>query len=163
MQSSLKFAPKWKLVAYTLLAIVMAFGNVVIAYVTKIMLNAAQYRQGDSGNLIRIAGIGAATILIIMLSNFVYRYIKCAIIQDVNVYLKDKTMSYLIEQRSDSQKDGLSLMTNDLKQIETSKTTNELMIIAELVSFLLSVVVGLINSWILTLIFMVTTLIPGLV
>ena len=49
MQSSLKFAPKWKLVAYTLLAIVMAFGNVVIAYVTKIMLNAAQYRQGDSG------------------------------------------------------------------------------------------------------------------
>ena len=74
MQSSLKFAPKWKLGAYTLLAIVSAFGNVVIAYVTKIMLNAAQYRQGDSSNLIKIAGIGAATILIIMLSNFVYRY-----------------------------------------------------------------------------------------
>ena len=163
MQSSLKFASKWKLGAYTLLAMISAFGNVVIAYVTKIMLNAAQYRQGNSTNLIKIAGIGAATILIIMLSNFVYRYIKCAIIQDVNVYLKEKTMSYLIEQRSDSQKDGLSLMTNDLKQIETSKTTNELMIIAELVSFLLSVVVGLINSWILTLIFMVTTLIPGLV
>ncbi|WP_287860589.1 ATP-binding cassette domain-containing protein, partial [Lactobacillus sp.] len=64
---------------------------------------------------------------------------------------------------SDSQKDGLSFMTNDLKQIETAKTSNELMIISELIAFLLSLAVGIINSWVLTMVFMVATLVPGLV
>lgn len=34
MNTSLKYAPKWKLVLYSLLAIISSLGNVVIAYVT---------------------------------------------------------------------------------------------------------------------------------
>lgn len=37
-------------------------------------------------------------------------------------------------------------MTNDLKQIETLKINNELLIINEALAFLLSIVTGLINS-----------------
>lgn len=144
-------------------AVISALGNVVIAYVTKIMLNAAQNHQGNIYSLVKIAGIGSLAIVMIMLSNFAYRYVKCEIIKDINIYLKEKTIGYLIEQRNDSQKDGLSLMTNDLKQIETAKTTNELMIILELIAFLLSLAVGIINSWVLTLLFMVATLVPGLI
>ena len=38
-------------------------------------------------------------------------------------------------------------MTNDLKQIETLKISNELLIITEIFSFVLSLVAGLLNSW----------------
>lgn len=161
--SSLKFASKSKLVLYTLLSIVSALGNVVIAYVTKIMLNAAQYRHGNINDLIMIALSGVAAILIIMFSNFGYRYLKTAIVKEINIGLKEKTMTYLVKQQSESQKEGLSLMTNDLKQIETFKVLNELAIISEIVAFIISIVVGVINSWILTLVFMLTTLIPGVV
>lgn len=161
--SSLRFASNGKLILYALLSIVSALGNVVIAYVTKIMLNAAQYRRGNINDLIIIALGGVGAILVIMLSNFGYRYLKFAIVKEININLKKKTMTYLVEKQSDSQKEGLSLMTNDLKQIETLKVLNELAIISEVAAFALSVAVGLINSWILTVVFMLTTLIPGIV
>ena len=72
-------------------------------------------------------------------------------------------MTYLTSKNSNLQKDGLNIMTNDLKQIETLKINNELLIINEVLAFLLSIVTGLINSWQLTLIFMITTLLPGFV
>ncbi|GEO47358.1 ATP-binding cassette domain-containing protein [Companilactobacillus kimchii] len=160
---SLRFTSKGKMILYFLLSIVYAFGNVVIAYITKIMLNMAQYRQGSVKQLITVAASGALAIILIMFFNFAYRYLKFDIVKDINVHLKAKTMAYLIEQQDDSQKDGLSLMTNDVKQIETLKILNELTIITEFMSFVVSVTVGLLNSWILTLLFIVTTVIPGFV
>ena len=77
--------------------------------------------------------------------------------------LKEKPITYLIAQQNDSQKDGLNLMTNDLKQIESLKITNELMIISEIAAFAISILVGLINSWLLTIIFVIATIIPGFI
>lgn len=54
-------------------------------------------------------------------------------------------------------------MTNDLKQIELLKITNELMIISEIAAFAISILVGLINSWLLTIIFVIATIIPGFI
>lgn len=160
---SLKFANKKKLALYVLLACISACGNVVIAYVTKIMLNNAQYHRGSLKQLGLIAFLGAAVLIAIMFTNFAYRYIRFDIIRDINVKLKESTISYLIDQQADSQKDGLNLMTNDLKQIESMKITNELLIISEAMAFLISILTGLINSWILTLIFALATIIPGFI
>lgn len=160
---SLRYTSKIKVILYFLLSIVYALGNVVIAYVTKIMLNMAQFRQGSINKLIVVGLVGMLAIAVIMLANFIYRYLKCDIIKDINVHIKAKTMAYLIEKQDDSQKDGLSLMTNDVKQIETLKITNELMIITEAISFVVAIVVGLLNSWLLTLLFIVTTIVPGIV
>jgi len=160
---SLKFANKKKLALYVFLACISACGNVVIAYVTKIMLNSAQYHCGSLKQLIFIAALGAASLIIIMFLNFAYRYLRSDITRDINLKLKDKTITYLIAQQNDSQKDGLNLMTNDLKQIETLKITNELMIISEFAAFTISIFVGLINSWLLTIIFVIATVIPGFI
>lgn len=160
---SLKFANKKKLALYALLACISACGNVVIAYVTKIMLNSAQYHRGTLNQLIFIALFGALTLIIIMFLNFGYRYLRFDITRAINIKLKDKTINYLVNQQADSQKEGLNLMTNDLKQIELLKTTNELMIISEAAAFIISIVVGLLNSWLLTIIFVITTIIPGLI
>ena len=160
---ALKYANKKKLLLYILLAFVSACGNVVIAYVTKIMLNSAQYHQGSLDRLISVALIGAGFLIVIMFTNFAYRYIRFDIIHDINIELKKKNITYLIYQQSDSQKDGLNLMTNDLKQIETLKISNELMIISETLAFITSIVIGLINSWSLTIIFVIATVIPGFI
>ncbi|MCR1902939.1 ATP-binding cassette domain-containing protein [Lactobacillus taiwanensis] len=160
---SLKFANKKKLALYALLACISACGNVVIAYVTKIMLNSAQYHRGSLSQLILIAALGAISLIIIMFLNFAYRYLRSDITRDINLKLKEKTITYLIAQQNDSQKDGLNLMTNDLKQIESLKITNELMIISEIAAFAISIFVGLINSWLLTIIFVIATIIPGFI
>lgn len=160
---SLKFANKKKLALYALLACISACGNVVIAYVTKIMLNNAQYHRGSLQQFGAIALLGAIVLIIIMFLNFEYRYLRFDITRDINLQLKEKTISYLVRQQADSQKEGLNLMTNDLKQIESLKITNELMIISEAAAFIISIVVGLLNSWILTIIFVVTTIIPGFI
>lgn len=149
---SLKFANKKKLALYVFLACISACGNVVIAYVTKIMLNSAQYHRGSLKQLILIAALGAALLIVIMFLNFAYRYLRSDITRDINLKLKEKTITYLVAQQNDSQKDGLNLMTNDLKQIESLKITNELMIISEIAAFAISIFVGLINSWLLTII-----------
>lgn len=159
---SLKFANKKKLALYVLLACISACGNVVIAYITKIMLNAAQYHNGSLKQLITIASIGAGLLIAIMFNNFAYRYLRYDLIRDINLKIKSKAIRYLIYQQNDSQKSGLNLMTNDLKQIETLKISNELMIISEAIAFLLSISIGLVNSWLLTLIFVIATAIPGL-
>lgn len=160
---SLKFANKKKLALYVFLACISACGNVVIAYVTKIMLNSAQYHRGSLNQLILIAALGAISLIIIMFLNFAYRYLRSDITRDINLKLKEKTITYLIAQQNDSQKDGLNLMTNDLKQIESLKITNELMIISEITAFAISIFVGLINSWLLTIIFVIATIIPSFI
>lgn len=160
---SLKFANKKKLALYVFLACISACGNVVIAYVTKIMLNSAQYHRGSLNQLILIAALGAISLIIIMFLNFAYRYLRSDITRDINLKLKEKTITYLIAQQNDSQKDGLNLMTNDLKQIESLKIMNELMIISEIAAFAISIFVGLINSWLLTIIFVIATIIPGFI
>ena len=163
MAISLKFAPKYQLVLYTILSMVSALSNIVVAYVTKIILNDAQKHQGSIGQIIMVAALGIVAPLIIMLSNFVYNNLKFTIIKNVNVHLKSKVLSYLVEHSNESKKDSLSLMTNDLKQIETLKTLTELTIISYAIAFLIAFITGLINSWLLTIIFMVTSLVPGLI
>ena len=143
--------------------VISACGNVVIAYVSKIMLNSAQYHHGSLNQLILIALIGAAALITIMFLNFGYRYLRYDITRDINLHLKEETISYLVSQQADSQKEGLNLMTNDLKQIESMKISNELMIISEATAFIISIVVGLLNSWLLTIIFAIATIIPGFV
>ena len=81
---SLKFANKKKLALYALLACISG-GNVVIAYVTKIMLNSAQYHRGSLKQLIFIAALGAASLIIIMFLNFAYRYLRSDITRDINL------------------------------------------------------------------------------
>lgn len=89
---SLKYASRWKLVIYTFLSVISALGNIVIAYVTKIMLNFAQYRNGSIHELVNISLLGGGAIILIMFSNFGYRYIKFDIVKDINMYLKEKSM-----------------------------------------------------------------------
>ncbi len=83
------------------------------------------------------------------------------IIRSVNMTLKEANLRYLIDQNSLDTKDGLSFMTNDLKQIETNRVTAQLDIIYQSLTFVGSLAFALYNSWEMTLIFIVATLAPA--
>ncbi|OCX10885.1 hypothetical protein [Lactobacillus crispatus] len=73
---TLKYASKQKIFAYILLSLIYACGNVAIAYITKIMLNLAQYKQGNISDLIKVAVVGTAIIIAILFSNIAWRIVK---------------------------------------------------------------------------------------
>ena len=77
MENTLKYAPKLKVVLYSLLALVKGLGNVAIGYISMIMLNDAQYHRGSLRELFLVAACGVAAILGIMLCNFGFSYLKC--------------------------------------------------------------------------------------
>ncbi|MBZ4027678.1 hypothetical protein K7D79_09000, partial [Lactobacillus johnsonii] len=70
--------------------------------------------------------------------NLILQSAKNKIILEINLELKKRLMTHLMNKNGTSQKEGLNLMTNDLKQIETLKISNELLIITEIFSFVLS-------------------------
>ncbi len=85
------------------------------------------------------------------------------IIKDVNMTLKKANLRYLVDQNTLDIKDGLSFMTNDLKQIETNRITAQLDMIYQSLTFFGSLIFAFYNSWEMTLIFIVATLAPAAV
>lgn len=83
-----KIRIKINVTLYILLSIIYASGNVAIAYVSKLMLNNAQYQRGGLTQLLIIALLGSLIIVIIMFSNFAYKYLKNKIILEINLELK---------------------------------------------------------------------------
>ena len=56
----------------------------------KIMLNLAQYKQGNISDLIKVAVVGTAIIITILFSNIAYKLLKNNIVKEINLYLKSK-------------------------------------------------------------------------
>ena len=127
----------------------------------KVMLNIASSGKADYGRLVGFAALTAGGQLLFMASNFFYETTKMNIIRSVNMTLKEANLRYLIDQNSLDTKDGLSFMTNDLKQIETNRVTAQLDIIYQSLTFVGSLAFALYNSWEMTLVFIVATLAPA--
>ena len=92
-----------------------------------------------------------------------YEANKMEIIRQVNLYLKRKNIAYLVDQGESNIKQDLSLMTNDLKQIETNRVTAQLDMIFQSITFVGALSLAFYNSWEMTLIFIVASLAPAIV
>lgn len=160
---SLRYAKNKHLFLFTLLAAVKASNILFIAYMIKDMLNVASSGSTDYWHLIRLASITCVGQLLFMSSNFVYETIKMTIIREVNLCFKSANLTYLIDQGEDDYKSGLSLMTNDLKQLETNRVNARLDMILQGFTFVGSLGFALYNSWQMTLVFLVATIAPALV
>ena len=160
---SLKYAKKSQIISYTILAAIKACNIVFVAYMVQIMLNVASSGSHDYLHLIRLAALTALGQMCFMASNFVYETVKMGIIRDVNMTFKRANLRYLVDQGEPDIKSGLSLMTNDLKQIETNRITAQLDMIFQGLSFFGAITFALYSSWQMTLVFLIATLAPALV
>ena len=160
---SLKYAKKSQVALFTLLSIIKACNILFVAYMIKLMLNIASSGSHDIGKLIKLAIIAAIGQLFFMSSNFIYERVKMTIIRDVNMVFKRANLRYLVDQGQVDIKHGLSLMTNDLKQIETNRVTAQLDMIYQSLTFIGSLGFALINSWQMTVVFVVAMIAPAFV
>lgn len=158
---SLKYARKSQVALFSFLAAIKACNVLFVAYMLKVMLNIASSGKADYGRLVGFAALTAGGQLLFMASNFFYEMTKMNIIRSVNMTLKEANLRYLIDQNNLDTKDGLSFMTNDLKQIETNRVTAQLDIIYQSLTFVGSLAFALYNSWEMTLVFIVATLAPA--
>lgn len=161
---SLKYAKKSQIILFTILSAIKASNILFVAYMIKLMLNIASSGSHDIKRLVQLAAITAIGQLGFMCSNFFYENVKMTTIRDVNMVFKRANLRYLVDQaHSDDIKHGLSLMTNDLKQIETNRVTAQLDMIYQSLTFIGSLGFALINSWQMTLVFAVAMVAPALV
>lgn len=160
---SLKYAKKSQLICFTILAAIKACNIVFVAYMIQIMLNVASSGSKDYMHLIRLALLTALGQMCFMASNFVYETVKMGIIRDVNMTLKKANLRYLVDQGDLDVKSGLSLMTNDLKQIETNRITAQLDMIFQGLSFLGAISFAFYSSWQMTIVFLIATIAPAIV
>lgn len=160
---SLKYAKKSQIISFAILAAIKASNIVFVAYMIQIMLNVASSGSHDYMHLIRLALLTALGQMCFMASNFVYETVKMGIIRDVNMTLKRANLRYLVDQGEPDVKSGLSLMTNDLKQIETNRITAQLDMILQGLSFLGAISFAFYSSWQMTIVFLIATIAPALV
>ena len=160
---SLKYAKKSQLIGYIILAAIKACNVVFVAYMVRIMLNVASSGSHDYMHLVLLAILTALGQMCFMASNFIYETVKMGIIRDVNMTFKRANLRYLVDQGEPDIKSGLSLMTNDLKQIETNRVTAQLDMIFQGLTFLGSITFAFYSSWQMTLVFLFATLAPALV
>lgn len=160
---SLKYAKKSRVIIFAILAAIKACNVVFVAYMIQIMLNVASSGSHDYWHLIRLALLTAVGQLGFMMSNFIYETVKMGIIRDVNVTFKKANLTYLVDQGASDIKNGLSLMTNDLKQIETNRVNAQLDMILQGLTFVGSLAFAFYSSWQMTIVFIVAMIAPAFV
>lgn len=160
---SLKYAKKSHVICFAILAAIKACNIVFVAYMIQQLLNVASSGSHDYWHLIRLAIITALGQLCFMASNFVYETVKMGIIRDVNMVFKRANLTYLVDQGEPDIKRGLSLMTNDLKQIETNRVNAQLDMILQALSFIGAIGFAFYSSWQMTVVFVVAMIAPALV
>ena len=160
---SLKYAKKSQVILFTILAAIKALNIVFVAYMIQIMLNVASSGSHDYMRLIRLAVVTGVGQLGFMASNFVYETVKMNIIRDVNMVFKRANLAYLVDQGEPDIKNGLSLMTNDLKQIETNRVTAQLDMILQALTFVGALSFAFYSSWQMTIVFAVAMIAPAVV
>lgn len=160
---SLKYAQKKKVILFAILAAIKASNIVFVAYMIQIMLNVASYGGSNYYHLIKLAVLTALGQLLFMLSNFCFETVKMNIVREVNLVFKRANLRYLVDRGETNIKGGLSLMTNDLKQIETGRITAQLDMILQALSFAGAITFAFYSSWQMTTVFVIATIAPALV
>ncbi len=157
---ALRYAQKWQVVLYGLLAIIKSLQAVFVAYIMQQYINFAQKPQGSLLHLLIFAVVGLFGFGIM---NILYQALKAKITQDVNLKIKTIATNYMVRARDEKAKIDVSFMTNDLKQLETNRIGAELEIIFNVLQFLAAIISAVIGSWLLSLIFLIASLTPALV
>ncbi|MFC2695080.1 MAG: ATP-binding cassette domain-containing protein [Lactobacillus sp.] len=160
---TLKYARKSQVALFTFLAAIKACNVLFVAYIVKLMLNMTTSHHTSLRQFLTLAGVAVIGQLCFMTSNFCYEHTKMGIVKEANLSFKRANIAYLVFNGASNIKDGLSLMTNDLKQIETNRVEAQIDMIYQAIVFVGSISFAFYNSWQMTLIFLAASIAPAIV
>lgn len=163
MAVTLKYARKSQVALFAFLAAIKACNVLFVAYIVKLMLNMTTSHHTSLRQFLTLAGIAVIGQLCFMSSNFCYEHTKMGIVKEANLAFKRANITYLVFHGASDIKDGLSLMTNDLKQIETNRVEAQIDMIYQAIVFVGSISFAFYNSWQMTLVFLAASIAPAIV
>lgn len=89
----LRLASRSLLSFYIILAVIKAFGNISIAYISGLMIDTALKKNSKFQEIFLIAVLGIIALLIILISNIFFQYLKSDIVKILMLNLRKE---YLI-------------------------------------------------------------------
>lgn len=156
---TIKYISPLKIILYIILAILKSFQIVFIAYVFKQFIN---FAQSPNDSLVRLTIMTVIGLIFFGIMGSLFQVFSANLVTEINLKIKKSCTDYLINEKNKKIKIDNSFMTNDLKQIETNKVQAELEIIYNGIQFLAAVIVAFINSWVLSLVFLIASFMPAL-
>ena len=156
---AIKYAKKWKLFLFLIISILDSFQSVFLAYLLKVFIS---FAQKPTGNLLGLTLFAISGLIIFSIIGILFQYSFLNLIHDINIKIKEIATDHIVNINDQANLDT-SFMTNDLKQIETSKVVAELKIFNYILKFLTAIITAVITSWFISLVFFIAAIIPALV
>lgn len=119
--------------------------------------------QGNYSELIQTIVISVVGLIILFGLDIIYIRVKNRLVQSCNENIKIKLFKHLMSKsHGDPVKEDVSLMTNDLKQLETKGILNEISIMRNVLMFLFAIGYGILLDYVTILVFFGASLLPVL-
>lgn len=156
----LKYARKTQVALFFFFTTLKALEAVFIAVMLQHFISYSQSSTDSLLNLILISIAGSAFFAV---TNIIFQKFRVGLIYEVNMNIKKIAVNYVVHEKNDEVGIDASFLTNDLKQVEASRIESELTIVYYGIQFIVAIIAGFISSPLLSVIFIVTSVIPGLI
>ncbi len=154
----IKYGNRFKLILMIIFQVANSFSILLLAYIISTFI-----RVAGNKNLVefkQIFWLGVIGFFIFGIINYLTKYFQIQFIQDINQNLKRKLVNYYLRQESDKTSQILSLLTNDMKQLETCGIKAEITIIGNLLSFIVALLGSLTFDFFMTLVCVLASFLP---
>lgn len=155
---TLKYLKKGWLFLFLLLAFLKSLNMVFIAYIVQWFINLTS--SSDYSKLLKLVGISFAGMLLFLGISLLYQKVRFIVIQKINLFLKTQVSESILLKGKTPSKSDRSFLVNDLKQLETARIDTQLSIVYQFFTFINAIIAGLTTSFSLSLVFIITSLVP---
>lgn len=157
----LKQCSKWKLIVLCLTGVLTSTQGIIMAFIVGSLTNFATNK-----NLKGLASFLSEALLLLIglfLSQYFFNIIKANITKDINISLRKKILLGMLNKSTEENSDKLSFLTNDFKLIEENRINAEISIGIYAFTLFFSIGYAIYLNWLITLIFLIGSLIPMVV
>lgn len=156
-----KYGHRGKLLIMLVLQIIMGLVNLLTAYIVSGFIGVATSKNYQ--DFYRVILIGVVGFVIFGCLNYLAKYSQILFIKDINQRIKNKLVRYHLGVENHETSEVLSLMTNDMKQLETSGIKAEIKIISNFTTFIFAFIGSLSFDIVMTLVYSGLSFAPFLI
>ncbi|MFT8411992.1 MAG: ABC transporter ATP-binding protein [Schleiferilactobacillus perolens] len=158
-----RYGKKWQIGIYLLISLFSSISNVGNAWVLTRFFAAATARSLTL--FLHSAVLGLGMFVAWGAAQWLLKTMRAVVARAVNLRVKTRLIQYMVDDApltTDSGK-SISFMTNDLKLLETNGTTNELLILENMITAIGAIIGAVYFDWLTALAFFVGNIIPALI
>lgn len=156
-----KYSNKMKFIVMIICGLIASFQNIIMASVVQELTNIATAKQWSKiGSFLLVVTLAFVATLI---SGLIFNNLKTQATQETNSYLRTNIFAGMLNKSKEENNDSLSFLTTDFKLLETNRFDAQIQIVMQGFSLILALGYALLVNWLITLMFLVASMIPMLV